>query len=131
MTNEFDPSHYWHEWFDDSPETDRARGEFLDALKSQLDNTPPDVVPPPPLTANDLYELNRLAGLNTNVVVVQPGEVPPDVDGTPNAVGPQRVTVEGLAQPVVSLMDCARAGVHPDQIPNLRVIATRPEDSGE
>ena len=81
---------------------------------------PKDVVPPAPLTREQLLRVNDAVG--TAVHVSEPGEVLTDTDGVPIGVGPTVTSSATLGSWPVYRDQLDAAGLTPDDVPNLTII---------
>jgi hypothetical protein len=79
------------------------------------------------LTDAELRE--RLLAMNENALetlyLPAGGEVIEDVDGIPTSVGATTREKAIMARPMVTMEDVQRTGLHPRDLPNLRIIDTK------
>lgn len=100
----------------DDKDYDRSEGF------SERHRPPPDVVPPQPLTREEILRMNDVVG--TVQPVSQPGEFDEDADGFPLSVGPSSTAPEFIGALPVYADQLDAAGLTPDDVPNL-IVYTR------
>ncbi|WP_460358984.1 hypothetical protein [Mycobacterium sp. ZZG] len=90
-------------------------------MTDDASKAPRDVVPPAPLTREQIVELNDTVG--TTVTFSVPGEVIPDSDGFPAGMTPNETYTVPLTTHLQVFRDqLDAAGLTADDVPNLTII---------